>query len=84
MRPGQWGHGGITLVVTDCDNYLMALANVFSLSATELQTGEIAYLVEDQYQGLGIGKILLGQDWVPVPAPEFGHSINVFEKVKTF
>ncbi len=114
LRRVSGGHRGITLVVTDRDNQLMALANVFPLSATELQTGEIAYLVEDQYQGLGIGKILLehsqdlaarlgytklvayvlndnpvmrkmllGQDWVQVPAPEFGPAINAFEKVMT-
>jgi GNAT superfamily N-acetyltransferase len=60
LRRVSGGHRGITLVVTDRDNQLMALANVFPLSATELSTGEIAYLVEDQYQGQGIGKILLG------------------------
>jgi GNAT superfamily N-acetyltransferase len=92
----------------------MALANVFPLSATELNIGEIAYLVEDQYQGQGIGKVLLehsqdlaarlgytklvayvlndnaimrkmllSQDWVQVPAPDFGPAINAFEKVMT-
>jgi RimJ/RimL family protein N-acetyltransferase len=59
LRRVSGGHRGITLVVTDRDNQLMALANVFPLSATDLHTGEIAYLVEDQYQGQGIGKILL-------------------------
>lgn len=89
----------------------MALANVFPLSSTDLHTGEIAYLVEDQFQGQGIGgillehsqdlaarlgfnklvayvlndnsvmrKMLLGRDWVQVPAPEFGRGINAFEK----
>jgi GNAT superfamily N-acetyltransferase len=92
----------------------MALANVFPLSATELNIGEIAYLVEDRYQGQGIGKILLehsqdlaarlgytklvayvlndnpvmrkmllSQDWIQVPAPEFGPAVNAFEKVMT-
>lgn len=114
LRRVSGGHRGITLVVTDRDNQLMALANVFPLSATELNIGEIAYLVEDQYQGQGIGKILLehsqdlaarlgytklvayvlndnaimrqmllGQDWIQVPAPEFGPAINAFEKVMT-
>ncbi len=59
LRRVSGGHRGVTLVVTDRNNQLMALANVFPLSATDLQTGEIAYLVEDQYQGQGIGKILL-------------------------
>lgn len=59
LRRVSGGHRGITLVVTDRDNQLMALANVFPLSATDLQTGEIAYLAEDQYQGQGVGKILL-------------------------
>jgi len=59
LRRVSGGHRGVTLVVTDRNNQLMALANVFPLSATEAHTGEIAYLVEDQFQGLGIGKILL-------------------------
>lgn len=59
LRRVSGGHRGVTLVVTDRSNQLMALANVFPLSATDAQTGEIAYLVEDQFQGLGIGKILL-------------------------
>ena len=59
LRRVSGGHRGITLVVTDRNNQLMALANVFPLSATEFQTGEIAYLVEDQFQGRGIGNILL-------------------------
>jgi len=114
LRRVSGGHRGITLVVTDRDNHLMALANVFPLSATELNIGEIAYLVEDQYQGQGIGKVLLehsqdlaarlgytklvayvlndnaimrkmllSQDWVQVPAPDFGPAINAFEKVMT-
>ncbi len=114
LRRVSGGHSGITLVVTDRDNELMALANVFPLSATELNIGEIAYLVEDRYQGQGIGKILLehsqdlaarlgytklvayvlndnpvmrkmllSQDWIQVPAPEFGPAVNAFEKVMT-
>jgi RimJ/RimL family protein N-acetyltransferase len=59
LRRVSGGHRGVTLVVTDRSNRLMALANVFPLSATDLHTGEIAYLVEDQFQGLGIGNILL-------------------------
>jgi len=59
LRRVSGGHRGVTLVVTDRNNQLMALANVFPLSATDVQTGEIAYLVEDQFQGQGIGKILL-------------------------
>jgi RimJ/RimL family protein N-acetyltransferase len=59
LRRVSGGHRGITLVVTDRDNRLMALANIFPLSATDLHTGEIAYLVEDQFQGQGIGNILL-------------------------
>ena len=59
LRRVSGGHRGVTLVVTDRNNQLMALANVFPLSATDLHTGEIAYLVEDQFQGQGIGGILL-------------------------
>lgn len=59
LRRVSGGHRGITLVVSDRNNQLMALANVFPLSATDLHTGEIAYLVEDQFQGQGIGGILL-------------------------
>lgn len=112
LRRVSGGHSGITLVVTDRNNQVMALANVFPLSVTDLHTGEIAYLVEDQYQGLGIGKILLGHsqdlaarlgytklvayvlnnnsvmrdmllnhNWVQVQAPEFGPTVNAFEKV---
>lgn len=62
LRRISGGHRGGTLVVTDQDETIVALANVFPELSTAGENGaEVALLVADSMQGGGIGKRLLEQ-----------------------
>lgn len=53
------GHRGSTLVVLDESGHVIALGNVFPDTAAGPQVGEIAMIVEDAYQGHGVGGKLI-------------------------
>jgi AcrR family transcriptional regulator/RimJ/RimL family protein N-acetyltransferase len=60
LRRLSGGHRGGTLVAVDRDGRTVALGNVFPDSADpEGRTAEIAMIVEDAYQGRGIGSVLM-------------------------
>jgi RimJ/RimL family protein N-acetyltransferase/acetolactate synthase regulatory subunit len=52
------GHRGATLVVTALDEEVVALGNVFPAGPHETDRAEIAVIVEDAWQGRGIGMLL--------------------------
>ena len=52
-------HRGGTLVVTDLADEIIALGNVFPSGPDETASAEIALIVEDAWQGRGIGRRLL-------------------------
>ena len=52
-------HRGATLVVTDPDDRVIALGNVFPSGPDTTAEAEIALIVEDAWHGKGIGRILL-------------------------
>jgi GNAT superfamily N-acetyltransferase len=58
LRRLAGGHRGATIVAMNRDGLLVAAGHVFPLDD---QTAEIAMLVEDDYQHVGVGAELLGQ-----------------------
>jgi len=66
---GQWrdvtlrrltgGHRGATLVAMSEDGTIVGLGHVFPDASAQSQTAEIAVLVEDAYQGRGVGTRLV-------------------------
>ena len=60
LRRISGGHRGATLVVTDVDDVIIALGNVFPTSPSVTDAAEIALIVDDAWQGAGVGRILLG------------------------
>ena len=59
MRRLAGGHRGATLVVIDEEGLIVGLGNVFPNAPDDLAAAEIALLIEDDYQGRGIGARLL-------------------------
>ena len=59
LRRISGGHRGATLVVTDVRDEVIALGNVFPTGPGETETAEIAVIVEDAWQGAGVGLLLL-------------------------
>lgn len=53
------GHRGATLVAEDAHGNVIGLGNLFPDSPHETSTAEIAVIVEDHWQGQGIGTLLL-------------------------
>jgi RimJ/RimL family protein N-acetyltransferase len=58
LRRISGGHRGATLVVTDVRGEIVALGNVFPLGPGDVDTAEIAVLVDDAWHGAGVGLIL--------------------------
>ena len=68
---GQWrdvtlrrltgGHRGATLVAMSEDGTIVGLGHVFPDASAQSQTAEIAVLVEDAYQGRGVGTRLVAR-----------------------
>lgn len=58
LRRISGGHRGATLVVTDEQDAVIGLGNVFPLGPDESDSAEIAVLVEDAWQGRGVGAVL--------------------------
>lgn len=52
-------HRGATLVVTDLKDEVIGLGNVFPAGPGETSVAEIALIVEDDWQGRGVGRLLL-------------------------
>ena len=59
LRRLAGGHRGATLVVMSAEGTIVGLGNVFPLSAHDTDTAEIALIVEDAYQGRGVGTVLM-------------------------
>jgi RimJ/RimL family protein N-acetyltransferase len=59
LRRLSGGHRGATLVVMNEDGLIVGLGNVFPNSPDDPATAEVALIVEDDYQGLGVGTRLL-------------------------
>jgi L-amino acid N-acyltransferase YncA len=59
LRRLSGGHRGATLVAMSSDGQIIGLGNVFPEGPPEEQTAEIAVMVEDAFQGSGIGRALM-------------------------
>ncbi len=59
LRRISGGHRGATLVVTDVSDVVIALGNVFPISPGDTDAAEIALIVDDAWQGAGVGRVLL-------------------------
>jgi GNAT superfamily N-acetyltransferase/AcrR family transcriptional regulator len=53
-------HRGATLVVTDPADRVIALGNVFPAGPDDTSEAEVALIVEDDWQGRRLGRVLLG------------------------
>lgn len=59
LRRISGGHRGATLVATDGGTDVVALGNVFPVESGESASAEIAVIVEDDWQGRGLGRRML-------------------------
>ena len=60
LRRIAGGHRGATLVAVTSDQMVIGVGNAFPINPDELDTGEIAVIVDDAWQRRGIGYLLLG------------------------
>lgn len=60
LRRLAGGHRGATLVVVDDHDTIIGLGNVFPNEPDDEASAEIALMIEDAWQGRGIGTLLLG------------------------
>ena len=58
LRRISGGHRGTTLVVTDDHETVIALGNVFPMGPDDATIAEVALIVDDAWQGCGVGLIL--------------------------
>lgn len=58
LRRVSGGHRGATLVVTDDDDVIVGLGNIFPLGPDASDTAEIAVIVDDAWHGCGVGSVL--------------------------
>lgn len=58
LRRISGGHRGSTLVVTDEAGVIVGLGNVFPVGPGDEDRAEIAVIVEDAWQGCGVGRLL--------------------------
>ena len=59
LRRISGGHRGATLVATDGGTQVVALGNVFPVGSGESSSAELAVIVEDAWQGRGLGRRML-------------------------
>ena len=55
LRRISGGHRGTTLVVTDVQEEVIALGNVFPIGPQDTEAAEIAVIVDDAWHGAGVG-----------------------------
>ncbi len=58
LRRISGGHRGATLVVTDEQDEIIALGNVFPIGPQDTEAAEIAVIVDDAWHGSGVGLLL--------------------------
>jgi AcrR family transcriptional regulator/RimJ/RimL family protein N-acetyltransferase len=77
LRRLSGGHRGATLVVTSGEDRIVGLGNVFPDpdSEPDKPTAEIALLIEDAFQGDGIGRALLARMLELAPQMGFEHVV---------
>jgi GNAT superfamily N-acetyltransferase/AcrR family transcriptional regulator len=61
LRRLSGGHRGASLVVMSREGAIVGLGNVFPEGPAEARVAEIALLVEDAYQGRGVGRALMAR-----------------------
>lgn len=59
LRRIAGGHRGATLVAVTSDQLVVGVGNAFPISPDELDTGEIAVIVDDAWQRRGVGRLLV-------------------------
>ncbi len=59
LRRITGGHRGTTLVVTDVNDVIIALGNVFPSGPQDSDAAEIALIVDDAWHGHGVGLLLM-------------------------
>ena len=61
LRRLSGGHRGATLVITDAEGVLIGLGNLFPFEEGATDVAELAVIVEDNWHGQGLGRILLAR-----------------------
>jgi len=75
LRRISGGHRGATLVATVEGGTVVALGNIFPAGTEDALDGEIAVLVEDEWQHLGIGRQILQHLIEIAPRLGFAHVV---------
>ncbi|MFM7145526.1 MAG: N-acetyltransferase family protein, partial [Actinomycetales bacterium] len=60
LRRIAGGHRGATLVAVTGDHQVIGVGNVFPINPDQLDIGEIAVIVDDTWQGHGVGHLVVG------------------------